>query len=50
MKYNTDAACAIDDVNVIDVLEKGLDDLASTCHVVLEKFQEARKEMPERRE
>lgn len=31
-----------DDVNVQDVLEKGLNDLMDLCDVVLEKFVEAR--------
>lgn len=32
----------LDDVNVQDVLEKGLNDLMDLCDVVLEKFVEAR--------
>ena len=31
-----------DDVNVQDVLEKGLNDLMDLCDVVLDKFVEAR--------
>jgi DNA-directed RNA polymerase I and III subunit RPAC2 len=34
----------IDDVNVQDVLEKGLNDLMDMCDVVVEKFEAARDE------
>lgn len=33
-----------DDVSVYDVLEKGLDDLAELCDVVIDKFTVARDE------
>lgn len=38
----------LDDVHVHDVLEKGLRDLADLCDVVLEKFEVARAENPNR--
>lgn len=36
----------LDDVNVIDVLEKGLKDLMALCDVVTEKFTIARDNFP----
>jgi DNA-directed RNA polymerase I and III subunit RPAC2 len=35
-------ATGIDEVNVHDVLEKGLNDLMDMCDVVIEKFDAAR--------
>lgn len=43
-------AALLDDVNVMDVLEKGLDDLAGACDVVLGKFRQARDELPRQTE
>jgi DNA-directed RNA polymerase I and III subunit RPAC2 len=38
---------ATDDVNVQDVLEKGLNDLMDLCDVVIEKFQDAQRDYAE---
>lgn len=36
-----------DGVNVQDVLEKGLKDLMDLCDVVIEKFEDARRDFQE---
>jgi len=38
---------AADDVNVQDVLEKGLSDLMDLCDVVIEKFEDAQRDYEE---